>query len=211
MVEGVIELATELHLKPFREPEGLVDAEVEVPLAGHAEGVSLGHRLGERPEVGDTDKGVHVGIVKQFDRGGCWIPSGIEVRPKRPVDERIDSRFRAWGRTCRNTSRDSCPERGKASRASCVDSVHAYLERIRAVVDREWSTRLSCKNRSNLPAIQNLLCYTMCMLAEWDVPDRLQGKAFPDVQIRVAVVYPRVERIQVAEVKLVSRRTERIA
>src|SRR5215469_7851863 len=189
VVQDVVELTAELYRVPvcFAQVNVLVHAQVERSVVG-------------RIPLVPVDAGVL--ITAEHIR---------EVRVALRVGEGV--RCCNWNRKIiEGSSPGGSADLAVEAEASRRNHTRAAVRRIGAVVHRVRRTRAKRCDRSKLEAANNSMSNTvLAELEERRLVHAANRKALARVEIRVAVIQPRIERVQVAEVLVVAGLRERSA
>ena len=92
---------------------------------------------------------------------------------------------------------------GRAVQAGLRQHPDAAAVAVRAVVHGERRTALHSDERGHLPSAHERAHKALAVACERHLPDRPDREPVADVEVGVAVVEPRVERIQQAQIEVV--------
>ena len=178
VIQKVKKLATNLQAKSLREFCSLIDAEVDGISAGAIEVATRQHVLRKWTKVGDAGDRVDIRAVKP----------GAEVKVVKGVRSAAGIRY----------------GRSRFRMGRCLDCAHASCQGICAIVKGKWEAATNRNDGGRGPSVQESLRRASHVSSERNVPGTREHETVTLIEVGIAFVNFRVERIQESEIRVVT-------
>lgn len=184
MIESIEDFGSELKLQSFGQTEILKQSEIRAPVARPTEGVARRHACRKRPDLGTA--------------------GGVGERTRSLISQiRVQERVRRITRSGAQLSRTAEVDVRRWNQAQ------AGRDRVRAVEDRErQSASRNYAARQREPA-KDLPPGSRRVLRKRQVPNETRRKSMSSVEIRVAIIQARIERIEQSKIEVAQGLAER--